>query len=303
MEESFLKKLIKNPKKISILKFDEIKEILHKARNYFKKENLLLEFDVNNPEEEVYIIGDIHGNLETLTKFLDLVSKEEPKLIISLGDIVDRGQFQIECLIIALIFKILNPERFFILRGNHETLEMNKNYGFYYEFLEKFKDVEKFKEIISLYDVLPICAIINGSILCLHGGIPENFEILNQIRGLKNEDITKKNIDDSTLKSIDNAIFQILWNDPKEGLQGFMESYRGPGIKFYGEGVFNEFMQANNLKYLIRAHEAFEEGYRWFFEGRLLSIFSSADYKGDYFPNPASFAIIKNNRLFPKTLE
>jgi diadenosine tetraphosphatase ApaH/serine/threonine PP2A family protein phosphatase len=180
---------------------------------------------------------------------------------------------------------------------------MNKYYGFYYEFLEKFKDADKFKEIVSLYDVLPICAIINGSILCLHGGIPENFEILNQIKGLKNIDLMEKNIDDSTLKSIESSIYQILWNDPKESLQGFMENYRGPGIKFYGEGVFNEFMQVNNLKYLVRAHEAFLEGYRWFFNERLLSIFSSADYRGEYFPNPASFAIIKNNRLFPKMLE
>ena len=61
-------------------------------------------------------------------------------------------------------------------------------------------------------------------------------------------------------------------------------------------------MEVNHLQYLIRAHECFPEGYKWFFKKRLLSIFSSANYRGSYFPNPASYAIIKENQVFPQLI-
>ena len=104
------------------------------------------------------------------------------------------------------------------------------------------------------------------------------------------------------MNSIGDGIFQIIWNDPKESLRNFNGSSRGPEIKFFGEEAFKKFVDANNLKYLIRAHECFPEGYRWFFDKRLLSIFSAANYRGPS-SNPASYAIIKNNEIIPKTLE
>ena len=70
----------------------------------------------------------------------------------------------------------------------------------------------------------------------------------------------------------------------------------------FGEEAFIKFMDANNLKYLIRAHEAFPEGYRWFFDKKLLSIFSAANYRGP-FSNPASYAVIRKNSIIPKTIE
>lgn len=93
-----------------------------------------------------------------------------------------------------------------------------------------------------------------------------------------------------------------MWNDPKTELNGFSDSFRGPGIFFFGYDVFENFMEVNDLKYLIRAHECFPEGFKWFFNKRLLSIFSSADYRGFYHPNPASYAIIKNNEVIPKLI-
>jgi len=306
IENSFLQNLINKPDVISKLKFEEISDILAKAKEIFEKENRLLEFETSKPDDEIYVLGDIHGNLQTLMKLIEIINENKPKLVISLGDIVDRGFKQLECLIIILALKILNPESFFILRGNHETLEMNQAYGFFHEFLQKFKDFNKFSEILAVYNMLPICAIINNSILCLHGGIPEDIDILKKLRGLK-----LKDIDNSVSKSIYEGVFQIMWNDPKSGLrsdpesmlQGFKESFRGSGIKIFGEDVFDKFMKANNLKYLIRAHECFPEGYRWFFNNRLLSIFSAANYRGQLSPNPASYAIVKDNKVIPITLE
>ncbi|MFX0041797.1 MAG: metallophosphoesterase [Candidatus Hodarchaeota archaeon] len=296
-DNNFLQNLIDQPQNIANLRFEDISKILKEAQSIFNEEELLLEFKLLDKNEEVYVIGDIHGNLHSLLNILEIIKKNRPKYIIFLGDIVDRGIRQLECLIIILALKILNPNRVFLLKGNHETLEMNQYYGFFQEFVQKFNDQKRFKDILEVYNVLPFCAVINNKVLCLHGGIPEDKEILKKLKGLKHQNIN------SAFKSVAEGLYQIIWNDPKEGLNGFSESFRGPGIKFFGEDVFNNFLKSNNLKYLIRAHECFPEGYRWFFNNHLLSVFSSANYRGAYSPNPASYAIVRNDKIIPINIE
>lgn len=297
VNNSFLNDLINKPQRIAKLNFDNISKILETAIDILKEENLLLEFSVNEQTEEVYVIGDIHGNLDTLLKLIEIINKNNPNLVIFLGDIVDRGSKQLECLMIVMALKILYPFKYYLIRGNHETLEMNQYYGFFQDFISRFNDQSKFNKILSIYNLLPICASINKTILCLHGGIPQDIDILKKLEGKKTKDFS------TIFQSISHSIYQIMWNDPKSGLKGFSHSFRGPGINFFGNDVFESFMKANNLKYLIRAHECFPEGYRWFFNKRLLSIFSSANYRGYLSPNPASYAIIKNNEIIPKILE
>jgi len=297
IEDSTLKSLIKKPKKISNLEYNDVTDIISQAQEIFEKEDLLIKLNAEK-DEEIFVLGDIHGNLESLMDLIDIINKQDPKYVIFLGDIVDRGQFQLECFIIVLSLKILYPNKYFLLKGNHETLEMNKYYGFYDVYMMEFNQYSQFDEIISLYNRLPICIIVNDSILCLHGGIPENYEILDELKNLD-----KKKLDETIPEAVEHAIFQIMWNDPKEGLTRFMDNFRGPGIKYYGYEVFNEFMEKYDLKYCIRAHEVFPEGYRWFFDHKLLSIFSSENYRGEYNPNPASYAVIRNTTVFGELLE
>jgi len=299
MINSKLQKLIERPELILKLQFSDISEILNNARDILREEYLLMNLELKSSEEKVYVIGDLHGNLQTLKKILEIINKNNPRYILFLGDLVDRGENQLECLISVLILKIISPTKYFILKGNHETFEMNQAYGFYSDFLKRFKDPTRFNEILSVYQVLPICFVFNNSILCVHGGIPEDYEILNKLNGIKT-----KQIDEKINKSIGYGIFQILWNDPKDvDDMKFSNSFRGAGIKFFGQKAFDHFMEINGLKYLIRGHECFLEGYRWFFNRRLLSIFSAANYRGYFSPNPASYAIIRNNLIFPKIIE
>ncbi len=289
-----MKELIDYPHRLSDLGFEEVSKILKSAKKDFENEYLLLEFNLRNPEKEIYVIGDIHGNLETLLELYDIIKAQNPEFVIFLGDIVDRGSKQLECLLFILTLKVLNPQRYYLLRGNHETLEINQNYGFYQEFLNRFKDPRKFIEISAVYNSLPICAVINSKILCLHGGIPQDIHILQKIKDIRTTDLS------DIFESIAQSFFQIMWNDPKMKVKGFTDSFRGPGIKFFGEDVFDSFLKENNLELLIRAHECFPEGFRWFFQKRLLSIFSSTNYRGSFSPNPASYAVIRKNVIIPK---
>jgi diadenosine tetraphosphatase ApaH/serine/threonine PP2A family protein phosphatase len=287
---------IENPSLLSSLELEKLLTILNTAKNLFENEKLFLEFDSDDFSNEFYIIGDIHGNFDTLIKLFNIIQVKRPYRVIFLGDIVDRGPKQVECLMFILILKILCPKLYYILRGNHETLEMNQYYGFLQEITTKYEINLEFKTILSVYGVLPICAAVNKTVLCLHGGIPQDIHILKKIKNIKTKDIAVLN------KSSLSELYQIMWNDPKENIKGFSNSYRGSGIKFFGQDVFDKFLQENNFSYLIRAHECFSEGYRWFFQNRLLSIFSSANYRGSYTPNPASYAIIKNRKVIPKLL-
>ena len=296
IEQSFLNRLIENPYLIAKLNFKKLILVFREAVKLFREETLILELKKEHPQDKVMVIGDLHGDLKSLTKLMEIMKKENSKYVIFLGDIVDRGSYQLECLILVLVLKIKDSNKYFLLKGNHETLEVNRNYGFYQDFLNRFKDPKKFNQVIALYNALPYSALINESILCLHGGIPEEFNAINRLKGIKTSEINL--IDDNTAKSL----LQIMWNDPKPNLKGFAESFRGREIKFFGEDVFSDFMRENKLDYLIRAHERFPEGYKWFFNKRLLSIFSSANYRGTLTPIPASYAIIRNKTVIPKII-
>jgi len=296
IEQSFLNKIIKNPYTITKLNFNQLILVFRSALKLFREESIILELNKENPHEKVIVIGDLHGDIVSLMKFVEIIKLENPKYVIFLGDIVDRGLHQLECFIFILALKIQDSNKYYLLKGNHETLEVNRNYGFFQDFLNRFKDPKKFSYVTAIYNALPYCALVNESILCLHGGIPEEFDAINRLRGIKTSEINL--IYESTAKSL----LQIMWNDPKTNQKGFKESFRGRDIRFFGEDVFKDFMRENKLDYVIRAHERFPEGYKWFFHKQLLSIFSSANYRGTLTPNPASYAVIRNKTVIPKKI-
>jgi len=295
VDKPLLLKLVQNPLLISTLKFTEINSILFDAYEIFKEEHFILELNLNSGEFG-YVIGDIHGNLNSLNHFFKLFQDNSPNYLVFLGDIVDRGPYQLECLIAILALKILYPQNVFLLRGNHETIEMNKAYGFYDLFLTKFHDIDKFDSILMVYDVLSLCSIFNNEILGIHGGISSNFNTITDFKNIKTSNYN------SLSEFLKSSMLEMMWNDPKEDTKGFSKSYRGEGIYFFGEDVFIKFMEENNLKYLIRSHECFNEGYRWFFNRRLLSIFSSSNYHGRLTPNRAAYVLIKGRKIIPKII-
>ena len=294
--KSDLKELMKNPLDISKLNHEAVISILNEGKKALNNDFLLLEFPNQALGSDIYVIGDIHGNLKSLIELIQIINAKNPNLVIFLGDLVDRGPYQLECFLTVLILKILEPKRYYILKGNHESEEINKYYGFYEDFTQKLGHKVQFNSINEIYALLPYCVLINENILCLHGGIPEDIGFLTKIKGKKVENVS------SMSGNLKVSLLQVLWNDPKEGIFGFSESYRGPGIKFFGEDAFNAFMEYNNLSNIIRAHEMFQEGYKWFFNKRLLSIFSSENYRGKYYPNPASYAVIKENQIYARLL-
>ena len=221
------------------------------------------------PKGKTMVVGDLHGDLETLHRIISLFFREEFKTLIFLGDYVDRGAKQVEVINVLFYYKKLMPDRIVLIRGNHEDPIINRQYGFYDEVRLKFrKSREMFRDYNHAFAHLPLAAITWNRIFCVHGGIPDG---LDEIKDINHLPTNQEEISDPITK-------QLMWNDPKDHLKNFKQSSRGPGIKKFGREAFEDFIERNQIKGIIRSHEKFKNGYKSYFNEKLISIFSSRSY-------------------------
>lgn len=242
---------------LSESEINEILKIINEAHDIFISEPLLLEL----PEKDtVAFVGDTHGALDVTEEvFRELYDKVD--ILIFLGDYVDRGSQGIENLTLILRKMLENPKKVIVLRGNHESPLTNEFYGFKGEVLEKMGDY--YEDFVNMFSVMPYAAIINGY-FCVHGGIARNLEDVKQINSLRRPDVNPD----------DEIAFEMLWNDPREELEGFVPNVRGEGTYFYGKDVTLKFLERNNLKGIIRGHEAVD-AFRFEMDNRVITVFSS----------------------------
>ncbi len=212
-----------------------------------------------------------------------------------LGDYVDRGSYAVEVILTLYALKINFPNSVFMLRGNHECRQMTSFHCFRDECLKKY-DQEIYDLIMDSFDRLPIACIINGQFLALHGGISPDF--LNIL------DINKYNRFEEPPQV--GSICDILWADPVDNNSGLQnkvwEMNQSRGCSYYfGVVAINEFLKANNLISLIRAHEAQYEGFKaYVWQNKdfpqVITLFSAPNYCGSY-ANKGAIMKLHNNEM------
>ena len=254
----------KNSNKMNAKK--ELCLLLPKIDSIFESEPAVL----RNDSEPIMLVGDIHGDLQALNFIIGMKEEMNCKNILFLGDYVDRGLQGTEVLLKLFQLKIEDPRHVFLLRGNHESVEMNVQDGFYKEI---GFDEEFLLRIGLTYDKMPVASVLSGHTFCVHGGLngTESIDTINK-----------------------EECSPYLWNDPSESL-GFTPSSRGPDVKKFGPDIVDGFLMTNNLKRIVRGHQFFEEGYKWCFDGKLLSLFSCPDYVGRV--NNGAFALFDKGEL------
>ncbi|XP_038206909.1 serine/threonine-protein phosphatase 5-like [Zerene cesonia] len=160
-------------------------KILLDVKAYLQKQPSLVDITVGD-EEKFTICGDIHGqyyDLMNIFKLNGLPSESNPYLFN--GDFVDRGSFSVECIFTLFSFKLLYPNHFFMSRGNHETVDMNRVYGFRGEVTYKYSSqmADLFTEV---YRWLPLAHCINSKVLVMHGGLFSKDDVtLDDIRNVE----------------------------------------------------------------------------------------------------------------------
>jgi serine/threonine-protein phosphatase 5 len=182
------------------------------------------------------------------------------------GDFVDRGSFSTEVILTLLLWKLHDPSCIYLSRGNHETKNMNKIYGFEGEVKAKFDD-KIFQLFLEVFEWLPLAAVIGNKVFVTHGGLPVEPDVsLDDIRNIKRgmEPPEKGLMSD------------LLWSDPQP-FMGKSPSKRGVGFAF-GPDITKDFLSRNNLNLLVRSHEVKDEGYLVEHNGQTITVFSAPNY-------------------------
>ena len=262
------------PGKTVDLKEEEIKYLIDKSLPLFKEAKMLIEL-----EAPLRVCGDIHGQYYDLLRIFEHCGYPGEYNYLFLGDYVDRGKQSIESICLLLTYKIKYPTKVHLLRGNHESSVTNRIYGFYDECKRRY-NVRLWRNFTELFNYLPVAALIDEKILCMHGGLSpdlRNFSSINEIS-------RPTDIPDTGL------LCDLLWSDPDKDVLEFDENDRGVSVVFC-EKIVQEFNRKNDLDLIIRAHQVVDDGYEFFAQRQLITIFSAPNYCGE-FDNSAGIMII-----------
>lgn len=131
-------------------------------------------------EAPIKICGDIHGQYYDLLRLFEYGGYPPEANYLFMGDYVDRGKQSIETISLLFAYKIKYPENFFLLRGNHETSAINRIYGFYDECKKRYS-IKLWKLFCDSFNCLPISALIDDKIICMHGGLSPKLNALEDI--------------------------------------------------------------------------------------------------------------------------
>ncbi|KAJ8540324.1 hypothetical protein K7X08_030243 [Anisodus acutangulus] len=218
-------------------------------------------------EAPIKICGDIHGQYSDLQLF-EYGGFPTQSNYLFLGDYVDRGKQSLETICLLLAYKIKYPENFFLLRGNHECASISRLDGFYDECKRRFS-VRLWKISTDCFNCLPVAALIDEKILCMHGGLSPDLNHLDQIRNLQRP----TDVPDAGL------LCDLLWSDPSSDVQGWGMNDRGVSYTFGADKV-TEFLEKHDLDLICRAHQVVEDGYEFFANCQLVTVFSTPNYCG-----------------------
>ena len=186
------------------------------------KEILIKEDNIKVLSAPVTIVGDIHGQFYDLVEIFKVGGSPPDINYLFLGDYVDRGPHSTETIILLSLLKLKHPERVTLIRGNHETRVVTQTYGFYTECQTKYGDTLVWQHITDMFDYLPIGALIDNELLCVHGGLSPSIETVKEIAELKRfQEIPHE-----------GALADLMWSDPDTENNGFTQSARGAGFLF-----------------------------------------------------------------------
>ena len=309
-----LLKLLKQPKSFDL--HDKVINVLLRPKEWIEKQfdsDLNFDLDVEvvleliarcskiveeqpmvlRVEAPVKVFGDIHGQYQDLMRFFDMYSAPiegpggdiEGLDYIFLGDYVDRGTHSLETMCLLMALKIKYPNQIHMLRGNHEDRWINSAFGFQMECMHRVNDDPDnpivFNAFNDFFDRLPLAAVINDTVLCLHGGIGSSITSIADIEKIKRPLEVVHEV--STIEQ--QLVVDILWSDPTDSdietgiLPNSTRDPTGVGnIVKFGPDRVTEFLKNNNLSLILRAHECVMDGFERFAGGQLITVFSATDY-------------------------
>ncbi|KAK6902830.1 serine/threonine-protein phosphatase PP-Z1 [Kwoniella mangroviensis CBS 10435] len=261
LEAGYSGKVTKSPP----LKNAEIASVCAAAREVFLSQPTLIELS-----PPVKIVGDVHGQYADLIRMFEMCGFPPSANYLFLGDYVDRGKQSLETILLLLCYKIKYPENFFLLRGNHECANVTRVYGFYDE-CKRRTNIKTWKTFIDVFNALPIASIVASKIFCVHGGLSPSLKSMDDIRRIQRP----TDVPDYGLLN------DLVWSDPSDTALDWEDNERG--VSFcYGKSVINAFLATHDMDLICRAHMVVEDGYEFYNDRTLVTVFSAPNYCGEF---------------------
>eukprot|EP01138_Halocafeteria_seosinensis_P015381 gb/GECG01015698.1/.p1 GENE.gb/GECG01015698.1/~~gb/GECG01015698.1/.p1 ORF type:complete len:526 (+),score=77.20 gb/GECG01015698.1/:1-1578(+) len=275
----YFKKQKMVPKKFVVQMLISLKRLLAKLPSMV--DVTIPEKNTDGSEGVITVCGDTHGQYYDLLNIFEMNGlPSENNVYLFNGDFVDRGSFSVENVMTLFAWKLVYPEHVILTRGNHETVSMNKVYGFEGEVKHKLDSslMELFTEV---FQALPLAACINNKAFVVHGGLmSKDGTTLDEIRNIRR-----------FMEPPETGLMSdLMWSDPQP-FAGRGPSKRGVGLSF-GPDITKKFLEDNNLELLIRSHEVKDEGYLVEHDGKCITIFSAPNYC-DQMGNKGAFITMK----------
>jgi hypothetical protein len=224
-----------------------------------------------DPAGEALVIGDLHGDLESLieilqqSSILERMDESSKSILVFLGDYGDRGACSVETYFTVLKLKLLHPEQVVLMRGNHEgPIDLLPSpHDLPEQFRARFKEkwAEAYTWTRGLFEYLYNALLVDRRYLMIHGGIPRALKTLEDL-GFAH-----------TLHPQRPLLEEMLWSDPDEAVEETSPSSRGAG-RLFGKKITSSVLTRLNINVFIRGHEPCEDGFKINHQGKILTLFS-----------------------------
>jgi diadenosine tetraphosphatase ApaH/serine/threonine PP2A family protein phosphatase len=223
------------------------------------------------PSGEALVIGDLHGDLDSLINtlqnsgFTRKLTTNKDAAVIFLGDYGDRGELSAEVYYTTLQLKLAYPDQVILLRGNHEGPDdlMASPHDLPMQFQARFKEnwTTVYSKVRELFAYLYNAVLVDERYLLVHGGLSPEITTAQDLAYAHLTHPEKELLED------------LLWSDPNDMVKTVLPSPRGAG-KLFGKSVTDEILRNLNVKILIRGHEQRQEGFKLNHDGKVLTLFS-----------------------------
>jgi protein phosphatase len=250
---------------------EEVTSLLSKETGKIGKMHIKGKLITLEPHGEAAIIGDIHGDLESLvyilndSDFLEKAKRQEDIMLIFLGDYGDRGLYSVEVYYVILKLKQMFPEKVVLMRGNHEGPEdlLAYPHDLPFQFQQRFgkQGGAVYARVRTLFNQLYNAVLVENRFILIHGGFPTSARSIDDLAYAHER------------HSRETFLEEMLWNDPEETISGMFPSSRGAG-KLFGSDVTAVFLGMFKVNALVRGHEPCGEGFKLNHGGRVLTLFS-----------------------------
>lgn len=262
---TFINDLLRNDSKQRRKSYmmENAKLICQQIQPILEKEPSLLRL-----EPPINVCGDIHGQYLDLLRVFELGGVPPAAKYLFLGDYVDRGENSVEVILLLFALKIKYPDSVYLIRGNHESVEMTEAFGFLDECKHKLNR-QMWVTFMKVFDYLPVAATIHDEFFCIHGGLSPHLKTL--------EDVAR--IERPTSIPEEGLLSDLLWSDPNPETKEWGPNERGSTIS-WGRKVADDFLRRNNLSCIVRGHQMANRGFHFPFDPckNTVTVFTASRY-------------------------